>query len=89
MKLRDKIKNPEPRSLSEVLKDCHDLVDDLRSKLKKKCDDVLDLRKEIDRLSEERDNLLIVNKSHQELNGKLQDKINEFGRAIDRSIDDL
>tara|TARA_B100000513_G_scaffold193788_1_gene121643 strand:- start:54 stop:323 length:270 start_codon:yes stop_codon:yes gene_type:complete len=89
MKLRDKIKNPEPRSLSEVLKDCHDLVDDLRSKLKKKCDEVLDLRKEIDRLSEERDNLLIVNKSHQELNGKLQDKINEFGRAIDRSIDDL
>ena len=89
MKLRDKIKNPEPRSLSEVLKDCHDLVDDLRSKLKKKCDEVLDLRKEIDRLSEERDNLLIINKSHQELNGKLQDKINEFGRAIDRSIDDL
>ena len=89
MKLRDKIKNPEPRSLSEVLKDCHDLVDDLRSKLKKKCDEVLDLRKEIDRLSEERDSLLIVNKSHQELNGKLQDKINEFGRAIDRSIDDL
>ena len=89
MKLREKIKNPEPRSLSEVLKDCHDLVDDLRSKLKKKCDEVLDLRKEIDRLSEERDNLLIVNKSHQELNGKLQDKINEFGRAIDRSIDDL
>ena len=89
MKLRDKIKNPEPRSLSEVLKDCHDLVDDLRSKLKKKCDDVLDLRKEIDRLSEERDNLLIVNKSHQELNGKLQEKINEFGRAIDRSTDDL
>ena len=89
MKLRDKIKNPEPRSLSEVLKDCHDLVDDLRSKLKKKCDEVLDLRKEIDRLSEERDNLLIVNKRHQELNGKLQEKINEFGRAIDRSIDDL
>tara|TARA_B100000424_G_scaffold159946_1_gene122487 strand:+ start:743 stop:1012 length:270 start_codon:yes stop_codon:yes gene_type:complete len=89
MKLREKIKNPEPRNLSEVLKDCHDLVDDLRSKLKKKCDEVLDLRKEIDRLSEERDNLLIVNKSHQELNGKLQDKINEFGRAIDRSIDDL
>ena len=89
MKLREEIKNPEPRDLSEVLKDCHDLVDDLRSKLKKKCDEVLDLRKEIDRLSEERDNLLIVNKSHQELNGKLQDKINEFGRAIDRSIDDL
>lgn len=89
MKLREEIKNPEPRNLSEVLKDCHDLVDDLRSKLKKKCDEVLDLRKEIDRLSEERDNLLVINKSHQELNGKLQDKINEFGRSIDRSIDDI
>ena len=89
MKLREEIKNPEPRDLSEVLKDCHDLVDDLRSKLKKKCDEVLDLRKEIDRLSEERDNLLVINKSHQELNGKLQDKINEFGRSIDRSIDDI
>ena len=89
MKLREKIKNPEPRNLSEVLKDCHDLVDDLRSKLKKKCDEVLDLRKEIDRLSEERDNLLTINKSHQDLNGKLQDKINDFSRGVDRSVDDL
>ena len=89
MKQREPIKNPEPRNLSEVLKECHDLVADLRVKLKSKVDQVLDLRKEIDRLSEERDNLLIVNKSHQELNGKLQEKINEFGRAIDRSIDDL
>ena len=48
-----KIKNPEPRSLSEVLKDCHLLVDELRNKLKKKCNDVLDLRKEVDRLNEE------------------------------------
>ena len=89
MKQRKPIKNPEPRSLSEVLKECHDLVADLRVKLKSKVDQVLDLRKEIDRLSEERDNLLVINKSHQELNGKLQEKINEFGRAIDRSIDDL
>ena len=48
-----KIKNPEPRNLSEVLKDCHLLVDELRGKLKKKCNDVLDLRKEVDRLNEE------------------------------------
>ena len=47
-----KIKNPEPRNLSEVLKDCHMLVDELRDKLKKKCNDVLDLRKEVDRLNE-------------------------------------
>ena len=89
MKQREPVKNQEPRSLSEVLKECHDLVADLRVKLKSKVDQVLDLRKEIDRLSEERDNLLTINKSHQELNGKLQDKINEFSRGVDRSIDDL
>ena len=89
MKQHEPIKNPEPRNLSEVLKECHDLVADLRIKLKSKVDQVLDLRKEIDRLSEERDNLLIINKSHQELNGKLQDKINEFSRGVDRRIDDL
>ena len=89
MKLREPIKNPEPRNLSEVLKECHDLVADLRKKLKSKVDQVIDLRKEIDRLSEERDNLLVINKSHQDLNGKLQDKINEFSRGVDRSVDDL
>ena len=89
MKQREPIKNPEPRNLSEVLKECHDLVADLRVKLKSKVDQILDLRKEIDRLSEERDNLLVINKSHQELNGKLQDKINEFSRGVDRSIDDF
>ena len=89
MKLREPIKNPEPRNLSEVLKECHDLVADLRVKLKSKVDQVIDLRKEIDRLSEERDNLLIINKSHQELNGKLQDKINDFSRGVDRSVDDF
>jgi len=92
MKLRkDKpfIENPEPRSISEVLKDIHELVDVLRDKLKHKNNVVMDLRKEIDRLSEERDNLLIVNKSHKELNGKLQETINNFSRGVDRSIDDL
>ena len=89
MKLREPIKNPEPRNLSEVLKECHDLVANLRIKLKSKVDQVIDLRKEIDRLSEERDNLLIINKSHQDLNGKLQDKINDFSRGVDRSPDDL
>ena len=89
MKQREKKKNPEPRNLSEVLKECHDLVADLRIKLKSKVDQILDLRKEIDRLSEERDNLLVINKSHQDLNGKLQDKINDFSRGVDRSVDDL
>ena len=89
MKQHEPIKNPEPRNLSEVLKECHDLVPDLRVKLKSKIDQVLDLRKEIDRLSEERDNLLTINKSHQDLNGKLQDKINEFSRGVDRSVDDF
>ena len=53
MKLREEIKNPEPRNLSEVLKDCHDLVAELRVKLKRKCDDVLQLRKDLDMAKEE------------------------------------
>ena len=53
MKLREKIKNSEPRNLSEVLKDCHDLVAELRVKLKLKCDDILQLRKDLDLAREE------------------------------------
>ena len=53
MKLREKIKNPEPRKLNEVLKDCHDLVAELRVKLKLKCDDILQLRKDLDLAREE------------------------------------
>ena len=41
------------KNIKDVLKDCHLLVDELREKLKKKCNDVLDLRKEVDRLNEE------------------------------------
>ena len=53
MKLREKIKNPEPRNLSEVLKDCHDPVEQLRVKLKLTCDDILQLRKDLDLAREE------------------------------------
>tara|TARA_Y100000593_G_C4258478_1_gene310923 strand:+ start:17 stop:274 length:258 start_codon:yes stop_codon:yes gene_type:complete len=53
MKLREKIKNPEPRKLNEVLKDCYDLVAELRVKLKLKCDDILQLRKDLDLAREE------------------------------------
>lgn len=41
------------KTLKDVLGDCHNLVAQLREKLKKKCDDVLNLRKEVDRLNEE------------------------------------
>ena len=53
MKQRKQIKNPEPRNLSEVLKECHDLVAELRVKLKLKCEDVLKLRKDLDIAREE------------------------------------
>ena len=53
MKQREPIKNPEPRNLSEVLKECHDLVAELRVKLKLKCDDVFQLRKDLDMAREE------------------------------------
>jgi len=89
MKLRDKIKNPEPRSLSEVLKD--------------KDKEIFELKKEIDRLKEEYQILEIIERNHQELNGELrkdlaklsksnkdlQDKVHEFVRSPERSIDDL
>ncbi len=89
MKLRDKIKNPEPRSLSEVLKD--------------KDKEIFELKKEIDRLKEELQLLEIIERDHKELNGnlrrdlaklqksnkELQDKVHEFVRPTKRSIDDL
>ena len=84
MKLRDEIKNPEPRSLSEVLKD--------------KDKEILDLKKEIDRLNEYVQNLEIIETNHQKLNGELhreiaklkvankqlEDKVLEIYRPIDR-----
>ena len=89
MKLRDEIKNPEPRSLSEVLKD--------------KDKEIFELKKEIDRLKEEYQLLEIIERDHKELNGnlrrdlaklqksnkELQDKVYEFVRPTKRSIDDL
>ena len=89
MKLRDEIKNPEPRSLSEVLKD--------------KYKEIFALKKEIDRLKEEYQLLEIIERDHKELNGnlrrdlaklqksnkELQDKVYEFVRPTKRSIDDL
>ena len=84
MKLRDKIKNPEPRSLSEVLKD--------------KDKEILELKKEIDRLNEYVQNLEIIETNHQKLNGELhreiaklkvankqlEDKVLEIHRPTDR-----
>ena len=84
MKLRDKIKNPEPRSLSEVLKN--------------KDKEILDLKKEIDRLNEYVQNLEIIETNHQKLNGELhreiaklkvankqlEDKVLEIHRPTDR-----
>ena len=84
MKLRDKIKNSEPRSLSEVLKD--------------KDKEILELKKEIDRLNEYVQNLEIIETNHQKLNGELhrelaklkvankqlEDKVLEIHRPTDR-----
>ena len=62
-----------------------------------------ELKKEIDRLKEEYQLLEIIEKNHKELNGnlrrdlaklqksnkELQDKVHEFVRSPERSIDDL
>ena len=47
-------------------------VEILRDKLKNKNNAVLELRKEIDTLKERINNLETIEKSHKELNGKLQ-----------------
>ena len=82
MKQHEKIKNPEPRSLSEVLKDCHDLVAELRAKLKDKCDEVLKLRKDIDILQTDNDLKdyelgLLKNKLKATYGEKLNDRSNQ------------
>ena len=80
MKQHEKIKNPEPRSLSEVLKDCYDLVAELRAKLKDKCDEVLKLRKDIDILQTDND------LKDYEL-GLLKNKITEWTQSTRRHDD--
>ena len=43
-----------------------------------KCAEVIkDLKKEINRLSEERDNIETINKSHKDLNGSLRKELTE------------
>ena len=44
--------------------------------------EIWDLKKEIDRLNEYIQNLEIIDKQHQELNGKLQLEINRLKGAI-------
>ena len=65
--------------------------------------EIWDLKKEIDRLNEYVQNLEIIDKQHQEMNGKmhtelaklkisnkeLEKKVLEFVRPTKRSIDDL
>ena len=80
MKQHEPIKNPEPRNLSEVLKDCHDLVAELRAKLKDKCDEVLKLRKDIDILQTDND------LKDYEL-GLLKNKITEWTQSTRRHDD--
>ncbi len=64
-------------------------VEILRDKLKNKNNAVLELRKEIDTLKERINNLETIEKSHKELNGKLQKQLEDMARSQDRSIDDF
>jgi predicted nuclease with TOPRIM domain len=43
---------------------------------------VTDDKKEIDRLSEERDNLLTINEGHKKLNGELQTKLSKKEQEV-------
>ena len=47
------------------------------------------LEKEIDRLSEERDNLLTINKGHKDLNGELQTKLSKKEQEVVALYEDV
>ena len=64
-------------------------VEILRDKLKNKNNAVLELRKEIDTLKERINNLETIEKSHKELNGKLQKQLEDMAISQDRSINDF
>lgn len=50
---------------------------------------VTDDKKEIDRLSEERDNLLTINKGHKDLNGELQTKLSKKEQEVVALYEDV
>jgi len=70
------------KTLKDVLGDCHNLVAQLREKLKKKCDDVLSLRKEIDRLNEE---LQLCELRYSTIKNKIDEYVKD---PLNRRIDD-
>ena len=54
--------------------------------------EVRELKKEIDRLTEQSNNFEIISKSHKELNGKLRkelDEVKEDNRKLSKQIEDL
>ena len=57
-----------------------------------KCAEVIkDLKKEINRLSEERDNIETINKSHKDLNGSLRKElaeVKEDNKKLTKQLDD-
>ena len=65
-----KMKEAEWIKTSNQLEGSKRIVEELATKN-------VDLKKEIDRLSEENNNLKIIDSSHQELNGKLRKQITE------------
>ena len=55
---------------------------DLTKRIESLEEEILNLKKEIDRLNEYVQNLEMIDKQHQELNGKLQLEINRLKGAI-------
>ena len=54
--------------------------------------EIRELKKEIDRLTEQSNNFEIISKSHKELNGKLRkelDEVKEDNRKLSKQIEDL
>ena len=74
----------EGKTLKELLQDCNGLVEELRTKLKLKIDDILDLRKQLDLAKEETQLAeLKYNKLKDAIEKESNDRLNKLRGAND------
>ena len=74
----------EGKTLKELLQDCNGLVEELRTKLKLKIDDILDLRKQLDLAREETQLAeLKYNKLKDAIEKESNDRLNKLRGAND------
>ena len=70
--------------LTKVIDDCHNLVDELKAKLKLKANEILDLRKQLDYAQEETQLLELKYKKLEEtVENHMNDRLNKIRGAND------